>query len=446
VGEGAREEWRGDLFRSDLASVLPHLSADAHIDRPHRDTITAFYAPDGEWVEDKRPMRIRAYGDLPDLSPQTITSFLDHRVAGKLQVKSSVTADICDEVDTEAIHGGFEQFPRLPQHLELDSRTYTPHSLRVARRQHYSAAKLLGRSEADTEHHRVTLDLERHLFRLDGEQPTYLGDLGPRLEIKAPGPEEVEAVQDGLGVRELCVRLPYRSLELVFQDLLLGALSVARTSSFPEIEGKLEVTGTRDTDEIGQELVEWVRSLPSAGLLLPYPHQIVRMRRYYVCESEIDPRQWTVVETMGGKFSAKIKTADRTDGAALVRDTEASHSTDREGRNVPLAQFLDEHRLKLINHFKKRQVQVPFALDNGHAYLVKIDDCQDPAGHRLREVELETVGSLTGETLDEAAIVADTNRMVDQLLESPLGSELKPTTQSKHAFFARWTIPARDGG
>ena len=95
----------------------------------------------------------------------------------------------------------------------------------------------------------------------------------------------------------------------------------------------------------------------------------------------------------------------------------------------------------MTNVFRKRQIQVPFALDNGHAYLVKIDDCQDPAGHRLREVELETVGSLTGETLDESAIIADTNRMVAQLLESPLGSELTPTTQSKHAFFSRWTTP-----
>ena len=74
---GAREEWRGDLFRSDLAGVLPHLSAEARIDRPHRDTITVFYARDGEWVEDERPMRIRAYGDLPDLSPHTIAGFLD---------------------------------------------------------------------------------------------------------------------------------------------------------------------------------------------------------------------------------------------------------------------------------------------------------------------------------------------------------------------------------
>ena len=58
---GAREEWRGDLCRSDLAGVLPHLSAEARIDRPHRDTIKVFYARDGEWVEDERPMRIRAY-------------------------------------------------------------------------------------------------------------------------------------------------------------------------------------------------------------------------------------------------------------------------------------------------------------------------------------------------------------------------------------------------
>lgn len=272
---GAREEWREDLFRSDLAGVLPRLGSEARIERPFRDTITIFYARGGRWVEDERPVRIRAYGDLPDLSPHTISGFLDHRLTGKLQAKSSVTAGICDEVDTEAIHGEPETFPRLPQHLELDSRTYTPHSLRVARRQHYSAAKLLGRSDADTEHHRVTLDLERHLFRLDREQPSYLGDLGPRLEIKAPSLDEVEGVQDGLGVRELCVRLPYRSLELVFQDLLLGELSVARTSSFPEIEGKLEVSGAADTDEMSDALVEWVDSLASARLLLPYPYRIV---------------------------------------------------------------------------------------------------------------------------------------------------------------------------
>jgi hypothetical protein len=77
------------MFRSDLAGVLPRLSPNARIQRPHRDTITIFYAPGGEWVEDERPVRIRAYGDLPDLSPHTISGFLDHRLTGKLQATRS---------------------------------------------------------------------------------------------------------------------------------------------------------------------------------------------------------------------------------------------------------------------------------------------------------------------------------------------------------------------
>lgn len=114
-----REEWQGDLFRSDLAQVLPHLDPGARIARPFRDTITVFYAREGRWVEDERPIRIRAYGDLPDLTPHTIAGFLDHRLTGTLQAKLSATADICDEVDTQAVHGGPEVFPRMPRHLHL---------------------------------------------------------------------------------------------------------------------------------------------------------------------------------------------------------------------------------------------------------------------------------------------------------------------------------------
>lgn len=433
---GERDEWQGDLFRSDLATVLPHLPAKAKIDRPFRDTITVFYAQDGRWVEDRRPVRIRTYGDLPDLSPQTIASFLGHRLTGKLQVKISAEAGVADEVDVKALHGHAEEFPHLPSHLDVEGTMYTPHSVRIARRRHYSVGALLDTDEDETERHRVTIDLERHLFRLaESDAPVYLGDLGPRLEIKAPSPDEVRRVQEALGVTDLTAHLPFRSLELLFQDLLLSELSVARSSEFPEIEGKLEVTGDRDTDEIGEQLVDWVRSLARARLLLPFPHRIVRMRRYHVCECRSDPREWTVVETMGGKLSTKVKTGARSDGAALLRDTQASHSTDREGRHAPLSQFLAERDLRRVNWFHKRQIQVPFSLANDHAYLVKIDDCEDPAGNRLREVELETVGSLKGATLDEAAIIADTNTMVDALLESPFGSELEPTTKSKHDFF-----------
>lgn len=440
-----REEWRGDLFRSDLARILPHLPSSAEIARPFQHTVTIFYAEEGHWVEDRKPLRIRAYANLPDLSPHTIAAFLSHRISGKLQAKGSVDVGLCDEVHAEALGNvEGEDFPELPHQVEVDGREYTPHSVRIARRCHYSVAALLAADTKDTEHHRVTLDLERHLFRLAGtEEPAYLGDLGPRLEIKAPTADEIEQVQRVLAVSDLAAHLPYRSLELLFQDLLLSALSVARTSSFPEIEGKLLVTGDDiDAHEVGTRLVEWVESLDRARLLLPLPNRIVRLRRYHVADADGDEREWTVVETMSGGLSPKIKRGARTDKRALIRDTEASHATDRMGAHASVEQFVDENGLRLLNRFDKLQIQVPFALDNDHAYLVKVDDCVDPEGHRLVEIELETIGSLSGESLDADEIVADTDRLVGELLESPLGDRIESTTRSKHEFFSHCCAPA----
>lgn len=139
---------------------------------------------------------------------------------------------------------------------------------------------------------------------------------------------------------------------------------------------------------------------------------------------------------MSGRLSAKIKAAHRVRDQVLLRETHASHATDREGADVPLRRFLDEHRLSQINVFDKHQVQVPFALGDGRAFLVKVDDCRDRHGKRLVQCELETIGSIRGDRLDEDAIVADTSRLLESL-SAALGSGVKATTQSKHAFFSR---------
>lgn len=430
-----RLEWRGDVFRSDLGGVLPRLPSGAVIERSLRDTVTVFYShPDG-WVEERRPLRLRLYADLPELSPSTLTGFIHQRMTGKVQVKTEESHDVADEVHVAEIGDG-GTFPSLPEELNVGRAVYTPHSVRVARRVHYSAASLLDRAAEDTEAHRVTLDLERHLFRLAGRsRPTYLGDLGPRLEIKAADPAEVEQLQTALGVGGLTRTLRYRSLELLFQDLLLDELTVPRSSGFPEIEGKLEVVDPATAEPIAERLVDVVSRLEACRLLLPFPHRIVRLRRYHVCERAGDEREWTVVETMAGRLSTKVKARSRREGGTLIRDTEASHVTDRDGATMPVDQFLAERGLVRLNVFEKLQTQVAVAVGDGYSFIVKIDDCSDPEGRRHVQCEVEAIGRRGGE-LEEAMVRAHTERLVGELLAGPLGSGLRETHASKHALYS----------
>jgi hypothetical protein len=426
-----RSEWRGDLFRSDLGLLAPHLPHHLRIDRPTPHTLTVFYGEGDRWVDHHRPVRIRAYARLFDLSPHAIVEMTRHRLRGKLQVKRSVAEGLADHVEMDS-EG--QEFPQLPAELHLDGRILTPHSLRVARRDHFAVGPLLGNRPA-SEHERVTIDVERHLFRLAGrDEPVYLGDLGPRLEIKAPSQADVDDIADRLGVAQLVHHLPYRSLELLFQDLLRDEIQVARDSDLPEMEGKLEVVDPADAARAADALPGWVRSLPGARLLLPAPGRIVRLRRYHVCERPGDDRQWTVVETMSGRLSTKVKGGRREQDAVLVRDTQASHRTDVHGEHLPIAQFVAEHGLQWINAFDKLQVQVPFALADGTAFCVKIDDCEDADGHRLVQCELEAIGSV-GASLDQAAVVAHLDELVASLSGSTLGVPLRPTMQAKHDFF-----------
>jgi hypothetical protein len=425
-----RAEWRGDLFRSDLGRLAPHLPHQHRIERPTPDTITVFYGEGDRWVDRQRPVRLRIYGRLPDLSPHAVLELLRHRLHGKLQVKTSVDAGLVDHVEMDS-QG--QDFPQLPAELHLGGRVLTPHSLRVARREHFAVGPVLGREPSERE--RMTIDTERHLFRLAGRaEPVYLGDLGPRLEIKAPTQDDVDEIAQRLGVTTLVRHLPYRSLELLFQDLLRDEITVARDGELPEMEGKLELVDPQDAERAAAALPEWVRSLPGARLLLPTPRRIVRLRRYHVCEHATDPRQWTVVETMAGKLSTKVKGGARSQDAVLVRDTEASHRTDVHGEHLPLGQFVDEHGLARINGFDKLQSQVPFALADGTAFIVKIDDCADAHGHRLVQCELEAIGTVGG-TLDLDRVVAHLEELVDALSGSTLGVQLRPTLRAKHEFF-----------
>jgi hypothetical protein len=427
-----RSEWRGDLFRSDLTQVTPRLPGELRLERPTPHTITVFYGDGDAWVDDRKPVRLRTYALLPDLSPDALSALLTHRLQGKLQVKRGADDGSVEHIEMESQDA---DLPELPAELHLDERRLTPHSVRVAVREHYAIGPLFGRPES--EHERLTVDVERHLFRLaDRPQPTYLGDLGPRLEIKAPSREECDTVATDVGVAGLARHLPYRSLELVFQDLLRDAIATARDGDVPEMEGKLELVDAAGAERAADGLVAWASALPGARLLLPAPARIVRVRRYHVCRHAQDERQWTVVETMAGRLSVKIKGGAREEGGALVRDTVASHDTDKSGMRTGLESFLAEHDLEAVNRFDKHQVQVPFVLADGTAFCVKIDDCIDPHGHRLVQCELEAIGSLGGH-LDVGAIAEHLGELSASLAAGGLGVELRPTLEAKHDVFSR---------
>jgi hypothetical protein len=282
---------------------------------------------------------------------------------------------------------------------------------------------------------RVTIDHERALFRVVGGRLRPLGEMGPRVEIKAVDAREADRVLQLLNPNGLLRRLQYRSLELLFQDMLRDDLPRDSGGIRPEIEAKFEMAAF-DMGRAAAAVIGWLDRRPQSRLLLPHPSQVVRMRRYHFCEGEDDRVQHTVVETAAGRLSAKAKRGEVSHGHVFVRDTLASHSTDLDGLKEPVESFVRRHGWRRFNMMTKVQSKIPFALANGNAYLVSLDDCLDLHGTPLRQLELEYIGSFsvpqqTEQVCEELEVLAASLR--EGLPE--LG--LRSTSESKFGFYRR---------
>lgn len=426
-----RTEWRGDLFASELSSARARLARFPILPRPFAHTITVFLHPaeEPEWALD-RAIRLRTYDDLLAITEENLSARLNTGLTGDLQVKEEA--------------GGMRVLGRSTLRYDeaigapvcwLDGRAFVARSLRVSRRVHHTFAEAGVGDAAAAEAMRVTVDLERHLFQCAaGRGLTFLGEMGPRIEIKGPTLEMVRRVRERIDPERVLRRMPNRSLELLFGALLREIVSPAPTG-FPEAETKFDVRG-----ELDRPLVErLIAGLGNVRMLLPVPHGLERMRRYHVC---LDPRndadECIVVETAAGRLSEKRKRAARWVGRALLRETIASRTTDRDGSRLSLEEFLAERGLVRVNGFEKVQSKVPFVLENGHAYLVSFDRCVQVSGPMLQQVELEFIGTTSafGANGPEAEVVARELEMLGtRLLNCAAGGALVASSCSKYAFF-----------
>lgn len=429
VRSSPRVEWRGDLFRSELERLSEGLCAFPVLRRRFTHTVTVFVQDVRSPVLDVRGgLRIRAYVDLDEISEHVVERLLAQPLRGKLQGKcGGQTAEAGDVLLRPAQDG------RSRPAFAHGGTTYVAWSVRVARRVHRAFGPQLGIAVAG-ERHRVTVDEERHLFRISEDgRVRFLGELGPRIEVKAPSRAEVLAAVRAVDPNGVLKHVPNRSLALLLADAARDRVRHPKPRAFPEIELKLAATRAAKLDPAAIE--RWLQTA-GAELLAPFPHRIERMRRYHVCVGG-SGEECTVVETASGRMSAKRKRDARLVGTVLVRDTEASLTTDATGAMTTLDEFLRVRGWTCVNAFTKLQTKIPFALPNGDAFLVTLDRCRDRVGTPLRQVELEYIGTSSLATRDVEEIAAELDALAQRLLAAECGFGLAPTAGSKHAFFRR---------
>jgi hypothetical protein len=414
-------EWRGDLFASDLPAFMKRLDGARAIPYELPHTLTVFLQPRNRDLDVEKTLRLRCYCELPELSPVAVVEAIAREIQGKLQIKER-SGKVTELARGAAAWVGEPASPLAERlwTIKLAGIHYRAMSVRVASRGHFEI-------DLPQDVVRLTVDRQRLLFRLGKDSARFLGDMGPRVEIKAAGQASARAVQQRINPDGLLRRLPYHSLELLFQDELRKLIDAGVMRGYPEIESKFEA-GASGFSTLPRRLEKWIAGLPGAGMLLPFPHRIVRVRRYHFCESGPEGEQRVAVETTAGRISAKTKTGAHTAGPVLVRNTRASRTTDIDGSQMSPRDFLDQRAWRAVNRMDKIQTKIPFRTAGGNCYQLSIDDCVDICGRRLRQAELEYIGSpesrpAAGEIYGE--------------LEALSGSlPLRPATLSKFDYFA----------
>ena len=202
--------------------------------------------------------------------------------------------------------------------------------------------------------------------------------------------------------------------------------------SLPEIESKFAITS--GTPEVLDELFAFLCSMRGGFLAAPYPRVI---RVPVGTRVPVAPRVPRVVETASGRCSLKIKDDARTQGAALLRSTQASHTTDLDGLMMTPDGFILANRLTKINEFTKVQRKIPIALANGHGFQFTLDRCTDPSGRSLAQIEIEFIGSTDGRAPRTEQVLEELHNVARTMLAAPVGAFLESTHVSKHAFFEK---------
>jgi hypothetical protein len=420
-----RNEFKYDLFRSELTAILSAIERDyEEIERPTPATLTLYFYDAERGAPEVDPFfRLRTYAHF---DPNATT--LDDIKALPWQVQKKC---------------GHEKKPlgaldHLPASMAPDEEvwdllgaTRRPNLLKVSQRRHFAVGETCDESE------RITVDLARSVFKVADHRLQPLGDMGPRVEVKLPVGELEESVPIAGRLRAASYWMPFGTMANYSQFLLRRSLPMETHTSLPEIETKYAIT-SGSTEQVFDELFAFLCARQGEWrLLLPYPHMVTRTRRYHVCQGPRPGSTATVVETASGRCSLKIKDDARSEGSALLRSTQASHTTDLDGLMMTPHEFVLANGLTKINEFTKVQRKIPIALANGHGFQFSLDRCTDPLGRSLAQIEIEFIGSTDGREPRTEQVLDEIHDVARAMLASPLGAFLESTHVSKHAFFSK---------
>ncbi|TWU73168.1 hypothetical protein ED733_003430 [Metarhizium rileyi] len=419
----SRSEFKYDVFQHDVSDIVSAIEKEyREINRPTSTTLTLYFDGDQGSPSVDLSFRLRTYGHFErgTTTLQDIKS-LPWRAEKKFGEEKTTLGSLPCLPDGEA--------------WQFRGATRRPRSLKVCERRHFAMGEL------DDESRRVTIDLSRSLYYISGQSLVPIGDMGPRIEVKLPSGMSETHFALAHQLRAANHWMEFSSLTNYSQFVLATLFPSDTHMALPEIESKYAIT-SGSAEQVFNGLLAFLASEQRKWhLVLPYPHIMIRTRRYHVCQGLRPGSTATIVETSSGRCSVKIKDDARSQGSVLLRTTQASHTTDINGQMMSPGEFAAAHGLEKINEFTKLQRKIPIALANGHGFLFTVDLCTDPRRRSLAQVEIEYMGSTDGRVPPTEQVLREIQNVGRAMLASPIGLFLSSTHLTKHAFFAKDARP-----
>lgn len=441
-----RTEWRMELFSEENLLWLYKPPYEKCI-LPHKNTITIYFQDTDGTLTTNPTLRFRAYISIDEINEESLSKYLNEEILiGALQIKkqNGVKYEICDARISKEHPGP------TPFSVSYEDKISFVHSIKIVSREHFI---IKSPSVTDTISKqvlpRITLDSFRNFFIMKSDGTLqYLGNLGKRLEYKYRYVSELKKFQEQLLQRmdntSISPPLRYHSFEPIFQYMFKKKIFTNNGHSlyrrFTEIERKYLYSNITE-NKLLDEILDFIKKEKTFSFLLPFPHCFSRIRRYHLCKSldSQDKREYTIIETLAGKYSIKIKSPIKTDSKALIRDTTASHTTDLTGLNE-MESLLTQYKLTLNNTFVKYQYKIPFAYENGRAFFLTVEIAADQK-KTLLMVELEYCGELQKDrSIDVNEILHLMDAIEHRMQTRDFYKYLEKTNLSKYSFFIRQTL------
>jgi len=378
-----RGEWRTELFSSSNLDFLKKIKLKKlNFAKQYTGTVY-FQNKKGELLTEPS-IRLRSYVSIKKLDKDGLQRYIEEgSLFGTLEIKKSdgTKYELCDISFIEAKDGP------TPWKILYEDKSYYFHTMKIAEREHF----IIDDFECDQNEvtkqilPRLTIDKNKLYFLMSKTGSlSYVGNLGMRIEFK------------------------YKT----------------------------------NLHHLAHKVILFIQNRKNLKLVFPHPYLFSRIRKYHLCSDPKDrsDSQSTLVETLSGKYSIKIKNNSRVVNGSLIRDTKASYTTDLDGKDV-LQHYL-QNGLKILNSFVKYQYKIPFIVNDSMIFTFSIDECVDKK-NTLRQLELEYSGTLDGVQHSIQEIVLVIKQLDRELLRSSIGSFLEHSKISKFSYFTRQFIKKR---